>query len=67
VIPAVPLEARENETMMAEAELWPPHPFVIDTGNAWVTGDGTLENIPRPANAESTTKGEDPLKGTSPV
>jgi hypothetical protein len=33
-MPAVPFDARENEAMMLEAELCPPHVFVIDTGKA---------------------------------
>jgi hypothetical protein len=32
-----------------------------------VTGEGTLENIPKLSNAESTTRGAEPLYGISPV
>jgi hypothetical protein len=53
--------------MILEAESCPPHVLVMDTGNAWVTGDGTLENIPRPSKAASTTRGVEPLLGISPV
>ena len=63
MIPALPFEARVKEAITLEAEYWPPHVLVIDTGNACVTGLGTLENIPRLCMAESTTNSEEPLLG----
>jgi hypothetical protein len=62
-MPATPLEARENEAMMLEAESCPPHVLVMDTGKAGVTGDGMLENIPRLWKAESVTSPEVPALG----
>jgi len=46
--------------MRLEAAPSPFHVFVIDTGKACVTGDGTLENMPRPWKAESTTSDVEP-------
>jgi hypothetical protein len=65
-MPTVPFDARENEAMMLEAEACPPHVFVINTGKACVTGDGTLENIPRLWKAESAVISDDPLLGRIP-
>lgn len=52
---------------MLDAVSWPPHVFVIDAGKAWETGDGTLENIPRPWRAESRTSSEEPAPEKIPV
>ena len=65
-MPAIPFDARENEAMMLEAEACPPQVFVINTGKACVTGDGTLENIPRLWKAESATISDEPLLGRIP-